>query len=83
MSCKSWEILVGTLKHVKSAHMRTQIGQNVNWWPLNKLVGVTFSYCENIYNFWTCCPMIAGLFFKIICVMMKGPNKLSNLKPQC
>ena len=26
------------------------------------------------------CPVIAGLFFKITCVIMKGPNKRSNLK---
>ena len=26
------------------------------------------------------CPLIAGLFFKITCVVMKGPNKRSNLK---
>ena len=28
------------------------------------------------------CPVIAGLFFKITYVIMKGPNKRSNLKPQ-
>ena len=27
-------------------------------------------------------PVIAGLFFKITYVIMKGPNKRSNLKPQ-
>ena len=26
------------------------------------------------------CPVIAGLFFKITYVIMKGPNKRSNLK---